>query len=211
MTSPTPQTVTRVLIRLTKHPMSPQLPTFPALPPLKSPERSDLQSRLESGLMKLDQLASIAIDGPELEPPLWEKSKGAHPLPEKQPLATDRRAFPRRSGRCAVTVCRWSEDDVKTQQQLEWRLHASPLKGELANLSLNGAALILPRQISKAETLLVRLSCPQRAASLDQRAKVVDCLPDENGQYRVLCQFLSKLNLDQVSLFRRFLDNPHWI
>lgn len=181
---------------------APQLATFP---PLKSPDRKGLQNRLEVGLIKLELLASIPID------PLPIDHQTLPRLQEGKSHAIERRAFPRWPGCSRVIVCRCSNEEVKTPQQIEWRLHSSPLRGRLANLGLDGAGLILPHELPTGEAIVVRLNCLPRDANLDQHATVVESQPDGEGHYRISCQFANRLTLDQVALFTRFLDSPRWI
>ncbi len=183
------------------------------LPPLKTPEPESLRSRLEQSLLLLTELCEADAAIPQRasqksECPNEEKAgrtKSGRSVPAGSP---DRRAFPRREGNCRVAVCRLSEEDrFLTPQQIEWRLHATTLKGTLADLSLSGAAVLLEHPLPAGETVILRLFCPRRDTHVDQRATIVSSLADPAGENRLMCQFCQRLSLEQVSFFSRFLND----
>lgn len=185
-------------------------PSASPLPPLSSPVLEQFRGRLEEGLARLAQLCELEFqavrtgdasldysENPEIDP--WAI------LPQKSP--DERRAFPRRDSHCRIAICRISDDEDRlTLQQIEWRLHATKLKGELCDLSLNGASIRLPQALPQGERIVLRLSCPRRDHHLDQHAEVTRSLADGDGEYKVVCQFEKRLTLEQVSFFSRFLN-----
>jgi hypothetical protein len=90
-------------------------------------------------------------------------------------------------------------------------LHATSLKGSLADLSLNGAAVLLEHPLPVGETVVIRLVCPRRDRHLDQQASIVRCLPDPSGECKVICEFSKRLSLEQVSFFSRILNQMDWL
>jgi hypothetical protein len=195
--------------------MNSQIHHFSTLPPLSSPDLNRLRSRLERSLLLLARLSAgesleNATELLETEPaPESPVTKEA--CANAKSSASDRRAFPRRGGNCRVAVVRLSgENQSLTPQQIEWRLHSTSLKGTLADVSLNGAAVLLKDPLPVGETLVLRLFCPRRDRNLDQQAFVVRNLP-EDGESKVICQFTSKLTLEQVSYFSRFLNDSAWL
>jgi hypothetical protein len=195
--------------------MSSHIRQFSTLPPLSSPDLNRLRSRLERSLLQLDRLsrgedpedgviliedALPAIDAVSDE--AWTNVKAK---------SSDRRAFPRREGNCKVSVVRLSgEDQSLTPQQIEWRLHSTSLKGTLADISLNGAAVLLKDPLPIGETVVLRLFCPRRDQHLDQQAFVLRNIPEE-GESKAICQFTNKLSLEAVSDFSRFLNSSTWL
>jgi hypothetical protein len=185
-------------------------PTARPLPPLSSPALEQLRGRLEEGLARLARLTEmVSPSTPTSEEPLKDSDN-----PKADPWkalvsasSNERRDFPRRESHCRITVCRLSEDEDRlTLQQIEWRLHATRLKGELSDLSLNGAAIRLPQALPHGESIVMRLNCPRRDRHLDQYARVVRTLADDSGEYKVVCKFEKRLTLEQVSFFSRFLN-----
>jgi hypothetical protein len=194
--------------------MTSQSTQFHNLPKLSSPELDRLSSRLERGLLQLARLTAPETSDSPAEP--------ASLPAETEPVlvagvavdllaSSDRRAFPRRDSSCRVAVCRLtSEDRSLNLQQMEWRLHATPLKGTLEDLSLKGAAILLPNQLSVGEDVVLRLFCPRRDRHLDQQATVVAIVADGDG-FKAMCQFNKRLSLEQVTFFSRFLGETDWV
>jgi len=183
------------------------------LPRLSSPQLSRLRGRLEEGLLRLAEL--IAVQNAAEPIATGQNGSNESTLPAEDDAwqsclskaSAERRAFPRRDSHCRVAICRLSEDDdCLTPQQIEWRLHATTLKGDLCDLSLNGAAILLPHPLPEGENVVLRLSCPRRDHHLDHPAEVVRSMPDDSGEYRVVCQFSERLTLDQVSFYSRLLN-----
>ena len=182
------------------------------LPPLKSPEPKQPRSRLEQSLLLLAQLCEAEF-GPANSERTLPEFRPSFPEGEIWSFAavaaasTERRAYPRREGNCRVAVCRLSEEDrFLTPQQIEWRLHATTLKGTLADLSLSGAAIMMQHPLPVGEAVILRLFCPRRDAHIDQRAAIVSSLAEPTGESRLMCQFRNRLSLEQVSVFSRFLN-----
>ncbi len=174
------------------------------LPRLSAPERGTASGRVEQGLARLAGL--LDRTGSEernaVDPPAEENLN---------PCSDERRALPRRDGNCRVAVCRLKKDDwCLTPPQIEWRLHATRLKGTLWDLSMQGAAILLPEPLSVGESVMLRLFCPRRDRHVDQQATVVG-IAEESGGCKLMCQFRKKLSLEQVSLFSRFLSESDWI
>lgn len=185
------------------------------LPHLSSPQLSRLRGRLEDGLLRLAELIAMQNAAEQIGVGQNVSNKSTLPAedgdrPSHVPKASaERRAFPRRASHCRVAICRLLEDeDYLTPQQIEWRLHASTLKGDLCDLSLSGAAILLHHPLTEGENVVLRLSCPRRDHHLDHQAEVVRSLPDESGsgEYKVVCQFPERLTLDQVSFYSRLLN-----
>lgn len=195
--------------------MIPHLSQFSDLPPLSSPDLNRLRSRLERTLLQLARLsapegAAEALESARNESASANEPEG-DPRPSAKPSDSDRRAFPRRDGNCKVSVVRISgANQSLTSQQIEWRLHSTALKGTLADISLNGASVVLKDPLPIGETVVLRLFSPRSDRHLDQHALVLRNLP-EDGESKVICQFTSKLSLEQVSDFSRFLNTSAWL
>jgi hypothetical protein len=182
------------------------------LPPLSTPELDSLASRLEQGLLRLTQLTTgkdceqTAAAVPETTVPADDVWANARKM-----ASSERRAFPRRDGNGRVAVCRLEKDDWPlTPHQIEWRLHATTLKGSLSDLSLQGAGFLLPQAIPVGEAVVVRLFCPRRDHHLDQHATVLGLVP-EGDEWKLMCQFRNNLSLEQISVFSRFLNDADWV
>ena len=177
-----------------------------AVTPLSSPELEGFRGRLEQGLSRLARLCELALA--ENEPIEDDSESTSDPWAGYVPnTLSERRAFPRRQSHCRVAVCRLPEgEDRLTWQQVEWRLHAARLAGELCDLSLTGAAIHIPQALPEGERIVLRLICRQRDRHLDQEARVVRSLPEETGEYRIICQFNKRLSLDEASYYSRFLN-----
>ena len=138
-----------------------------------------------------------------------EAENNRQPKPSSQP--SDRRAFPRRDSSCVVSVCR-SEvefeptDFVNAQLELQrcgWQLHASELKGPLADLSMNGVAFVLHEEFEDGECLLIRLKNRQLDKQLDAVARVIRCIPQDDREWKIVCRLLNNLSLEQVHEFSK--------
>lgn len=195
--------------------MSTHTSQFSTLPPLSSPEFNRLRSRLERSLLRLARLCAEEVSEQEAELPEFESGTEHLATDESwanaKPSSSDRRAFPRRDGNCRVAMIRLSQENQSlTPQQIEWRLHSTSLKGMLADISLNGAAVLLKDPLPVGESVVLRLYCPRQDRNLDQHASVLRNLP-EDGESKVICQFVSKLTLEQVTSFSRSLNNDTWL
>ena len=185
------------------------------LPGLSAPVRTT-SDRLEQALLRLsvlsDQLGADLTAQPAQSGSESHSPAGITGVSAVKTSASDRRAFPRRESSCRVAVCRLQKEDWSlNRQQIEWRLHATTLKGTLSDLSLKGAAILLPQSLSLGETVMLRLFCPRRDHHLDQQATIVGVVPEPEGQCRLMCQFHKRLSLEQISVFSRFLNHLGWV
>ncbi len=125
--------------------------------------------------------------------------------------ASDRRVFPRRNSGCVVSVRPVSSDEVVDSQQMAWMLHSCQLKGELCDISMSGAAVVLPQPVAQQSAVLMRLRNPRFDRQIDVAATVVRCFEDSDGHWKITCQFKHKLSLEQIQSFGHLLNNPEFV
>ncbi|MGH7201228.1 MAG: PilZ domain-containing protein [Planctomycetaceae bacterium] len=113
------------------------------------------------------------------------------------PTAADRRVFPRRESGCVVVAHRLGPGGTVTEQDRDWLLHASALKGRLMDVSMNGAAFLLPQPVVQEERLLLRITNPRLGQSVDAAAHVLRTT-EEEGATRVVCRFETNLTFEQI-------------
>jgi len=111
----------------------------------------------------------------------------------------DRRLYPRHDSGCVVSVYRRADTLPLNQQQVEWALHSSRLKGALVDISMNGASFELSEPFDKGENILVRIANRLLDQSVDTSATVVRSLENSDGQWKTVCRFVPNLSYDQVS------------
>lgn len=150
----------------------------------------------------------------------YDQDENRKPVPRP---TSDRRAFPRRDSSCIVSVCRSEvqfepadsvnvkpkvHNDHAARAQLElqkrvWQLHSSPLNGPLVDLSMNGVAFLLHEEFEGGVCLLIRLKNRQLHKHIDAVARVVRSIPQDDGQWRIVCSLLKNLSLEQVHEFSK--------
>jgi hypothetical protein len=110
---------------------------------------------------------------------------------------TDRRHYPRRESLGGVSV-RCPEDSPISLQKTEWLLRASRLKGKLLDIGMQGTAFLLPTTIAVGTTILLRLSNRRLDKTFDTFARVIRVVPEESGDWRIVCRFHHNLTFEQV-------------
>jgi hypothetical protein len=135
-------------------------------------------------------------------PRAWQPRQGA-----------ERRDYPRHPSGCRVAVCRTTDSAGLTSQQRNWKLHATPIRGELADISLTGAAFWLDQELGAGEDIYIRLSEPKSGRTLDVPARVLRSEPlpagaDHNGAgsaasaaVRIVCVFRRRLAVHELREF----------
>ncbi len=126
---------------------------------------------------------------------------------------SDRRAFPRRTSGCIACVCRISQADggTVTLQEQEWQLHSSQLRGELANISMNGVTFMLSESLPIDEVVALRLTNVILDRSIDVNAQVLRVVPTDSGNWRITCRFCENLTFKQINEFGRSLFQSDFV
>lgn len=137
------------------------------------------------------------------QPPIREASREAR--------RTERRAFPRRDSGCVIYVHRWGGNSRPNRYEAEWLLHASRLKGELIDISMNGVAFVLSEQVEMEERLLLRMANHSLDTSVDASATVVRTVWDGESRFKVVCRFDRNLSFEQVHALGQHLAESRLI
>jgi hypothetical protein len=112
--------------------------------------------------------------------------------------ASDRRAFPRHDSRCVVSAVAVADDSPVSVGEHAWRLHASPLRGPLIDISMTAVAFLLSEPIAQGQDVLIRLSNQQLDKHVDARARVVRTTQEDGGRWKTVCRFHRQLPLEQI-------------
>lgn len=123
------------------------------------------------------------------------------PRAAKPMTAEDRRAFPRRDSSCRVWITRAAS--LAPQQNAQWLMHTSRLRGEMLDLSMNGISFLLSENLDAEEMLFVRLENPHFSSQIDTVARVIRTSEVGDGRWKVVCRFLKNLSFDEAYEFAR--------
>lgn len=126
-------------------------------------------------------------------------------LPGKLLTERERRAFPRRESGCLVSVCPVLPHESLATQQIAWQLHAGRLTGRLADVSMNGIALELPRELEANTRLHLRISNRQQLQHLDISGSVLRSTSHEPGVWNIVCRLDRKLTFEQIHAIGKHL------
>ncbi|MCC7422063.1 MAG: PilZ domain-containing protein [Planctomycetaceae bacterium] len=115
------------------------------------------------------------------------------------PLAPDRdrREFPRHPSRCIALIHRL-EGHLPPGPQLEWAFHRARWSGEVIDISMSGAALVVDTPPAVSDTLRLRFQNRLMGTTADASATVLRCEPADEGGTKVMCEFVRQMPLDQV-------------
>lgn len=114
----------------------------------------------------------------------------------------ERRAFPRHESSCRVSVSRLDAEGNGGPIDSDWQLETARRRGELLDLSRNGAAFTLNEQPADGERLRLRLQNLRNDTSCDMTAHVVRTTREPAGQgWRVYCSFEQNLAFEHVLNF----------
>ncbi|MBX3436886.1 MAG: PilZ domain-containing protein [Planctomycetaceae bacterium] len=102
--------------------------------------------------------------------------------------AVERRRFRRRRSSHLVRVlpCR---DAAVDAEELDFALHESPWRGELTDLSMNGAAFILSQPLTSVTRIWLRLECRTREFAVIRSGRIVRAVPMSETAWIVTCRF----------------------
>lgn len=117
----------------------------------------------------------------------------------------DRRAYPRRDSGCDVRVHCLIVNAMVSSQQMEWLLHATPLRGSLVDLSMNGIAFLLDQPLKSSSRVLLRLTSRTTSLSVDISAMVLRSSRERSGCWKVVGRLDHNLTLEQAHEFGRHL------
>jgi hypothetical protein len=118
---------------------------------------------------------------------------------------SDRRAFPRRDSECVVSIHRQQNPPENNEQQMDWQLHSSQLKGSLADISMNGVSFLLSEPIERGENIVLRMASHRFNNQVDTEATVLRSFSQGRGQWKVVCQFRRNLTFEEVHNLSRQL------
>ncbi len=181
---------------------------------MASPKRRE--NAFSSALFKLHQAAYTKPEATredskivELQPP--GQAASIEISKNKHANVGERRAFPRRDSGCVVAVGRLGKREQQTrpgitvvnQQTSSWQLHATHLRGELINISMNGIAFQLTEPLPHEERLVLRLAKPGFDCHIDARATVLRCMQQDRRSWQIVCQFEKNLTFQQTQTFGR--------
>ena len=113
-------------------------------------------------------------------------------------LAADRRRFPRHESSAVVRVYLLGERKSLNPIEREWRLHSTPLRGQLADVSMSGVALLMDESVPSGTHLWLRFSKPIDK-SIERTIRVVNVIPQDSGQWQIVGELLQRLSLAEVT------------
>jgi hypothetical protein len=113
------------------------------------------------------------------------------------PPTRDRRAFPRHPSRCIALIHRL-EGHLPPGPQLEWAFHGTRWSGEVIDISMSGAALLVETSPAVNDMLRLRFQNRLLGSTVDASATVLRGEPAEDGRIKIMCEFLRHMPLDQV-------------
>ena len=119
--------------------------------------------------------------------------------------ARDRRAYPRHESPARVSVVLLSEGDRLGPVERSWKLHASRLQGTLVDVSMNGAALLLPRPVPPGQHVLLRLYNPHRDLFVDVAGRVLRNATASPGRCKVVCVLERRLTWEEINALGKHL------
>lgn len=119
------------------------------------------------------------------------------PFPHQRLRCDDRRRFPRRLGHCSVRILR--DRDSKSPADRDWAFRATPLRGQMLDVSISGVAFLVSEPISPGTSLYVELRHPHRDKAVVRKVLVADRLLAENGRWKILCQLEQRLSFEEVT------------
>lgn len=108
----------------------------------------------------------------------------------------ERREMPRRPGCGIVQVLRCENSKIQDFDSDNWSLKNSKLKGILLDISKTGIAFILPEKLDVNETLHLRIFNPRTERHSLVSGIVIDNNPMQLNNWRISCQFNSKLTVE---------------
>lgn len=159
--------------------------------------------QLGSALLRL----ANAISEPQSKRnPVAETSiPGSHRATSDRRAGHTRRAYPRRDSGCDVRVHCLVMDAVVSSQQVDWLLHATPLRASLLDLSMNGLAFLLDRPLELSSRVLLRLTSRMTDRSIDTSATILRSTADDDSRWKIVGRFDHNLTLEQTHEFGRHL------
>lgn len=89
--------------------------------------------------------------------------------------------------------------DSESIVDLPLKFRAAGLRGQLLNVSMGGAALLLPEQLSPGESRFVQMSNWNRDITVIREATVTACEPAAAGGWKHFCRFADRLTFEEIS------------
>lgn len=113
------------------------------------------------------------------------------------PPTRDRREFPRHPSRCIALIHR-VEGHLPPRPQLEWAFHGTRWIGDVIDISMSGAALVVETTPSIDDVLCLRFQNRLLGSAVDASATVLRAEPTTDGRTKIMCEFQRRMPLDQV-------------
>ncbi len=112
--------------------------------------------------------------------------------------ASDRRTYPRRWARGAVSVAAIPEGLLFTRESADLLMCTAGVAGELLDLSRNGLAFIRMQPLQADARILVRLSHQKDTETFDTVAEVVRATELGDGLWKIMARFEKPLSFDDA-------------
>lgn len=81
---------------------------------------------------------------------------------------------------------------------MEWALHSTRLCGDVVDVSMSGAAIVIDGSTSAGEDLMFRIQNRVLGSSCDVQGRVLRADPTTDGRNKIICEFSRRLTLEQV-------------
>lgn len=104
------------------------------------------------------------------------------------PRAADRRRFLRRLSRHLVRILPFREFEVD-REDLEWALHESPIRGQMADISMNGVAFRLKEPLTSSTRVWLKLESRARDFAVVRAGRIIRVTPHSATEWTVICRF----------------------
>ena len=120
-----------------------------------------------------------------------------------QQWKSDRRFYPRRDSESEVALIKSSSNSLADEQQQEWNLFSTKIRGPLLDISMNGVSFLINEQVEVSETVYLRLSNSKFDSLLDVKAHVIRAAKIDGNRRKVVCQFHQNLDFEEITKFAR--------
>ena len=157
-------------------------------------------SPIDRAILKLAEISST-------QPPSKPTGHGSRRIARLRPARTsllvelpaERREHPRRDGSSQVAM----SFDLMNAPNTSWKLHSTPHRGHLVDLSMRGCAFHsrLPAPANSAVSL--RFADDEFDDGRVLNARIIRCDLRLDNAYRIVCRFTEHLSLEDLCQFGR--------